>query len=435
MTSTSDKAPNTLVSDRQRIFAIIRASSGNLLEWSGFYFYSFFMIYFAASFFPESSPTVQLLRGAGVFAAGFLARPIGGWFYGRLADQQGRRKALVHAGCVMFVGSLLLTIAPTYPSVGYLAPALLLCARLLQGFSVGGGYGASATYMSEVAIKNQRGFLGSFQYATLIGGQLVASLVLLVLQYLLTDMQLKAWGWRIPFGLSTLGALVSIWLRLSLQETTTKKTQHNKQAGSLAHLWDYRRAFITVFIITAAGSSCFYTFTVYMQKYLVNSVGMASTTATHIVTAALFIYMLLQPVFGFLSDRIGRLIPMVMFSGLMMLAVVPFNYLLQGTSDPYIAFALITAIFAILSFYTSIGGLIKAELFPAEVRALGVGLSYAVANALFGGTTEYIALWTKSIGMETYFYWYITVLCAASLLVSVRYLPETLKMDYLNAKK
>jgi MHS family alpha-ketoglutarate permease-like MFS transporter len=434
MIPTSGNPASASMSDRQRVFAILRASSGNLLEWAQFYFYSYCMIYFAPAFFPSNNETIQLLQAAGIFAAGFLARPVGGWFYGRLADKQGRRKALIHSGVVMLIGSLILATSPTYATIGYAAPALLLCARLLQGLSVGGDYGASATYMSEVAIKKQRGFLASFQYTTLIGGQLIALLTIMVLQQLLTTDQLRSWGWRVPFILSSCAALLSIWLRLALQESATQKLNRNKQAGSIRHLLDYKRAFMTVFVTTAAGSLCFYTFTVYMHKYLIKSVGLADTTATWIMAGTLFIAMILQPIFGALSDRIGRLIPMVLFSSAMMLFTLPITYGLKHTSNPYVAFALITIALTILSLYTSIGGLIKAELFPSEVRALGVGLSYAIANALFGGSSEYIALWAKSSGVEGAFYWYITALCACSLIISLRYLPDALKMDYLDRK-
>ena len=219
MSATSANITSASLSNKQRIFAILRASSGNLLEWSGFYFFSYCMIYFAPVFFPHGNTTTQLLRTTGIFAAGFIARPIGGWFYGRLADRQGRRAALIHSGITMLIGSSLLAAAPTYATIGYAAPAILLCARLLQGLSVGGDYGASATYMSEVAIKNQRGFLASFQYTTLIGGQVVAILMVIALEQLLTKTRMMAWGWRIPFVLGALGALFSVWLRLSLEES------------------------------------------------------------------------------------------------------------------------------------------------------------------------------------------------------------------------
>lgn len=433
MAAVASNITSENLTNRQRVLTILRASYGNLLEWTGFYFFAYCMIYFSPAFFPNSSPTVQLLRSTLLFAAGFIARPIGGWFYGRLADRQGRRSALIHSGFAMLLGSVLLAIAPTYATVGYLAPLVLLLARLLQGFSVGGDYGTSATYISEIALKNQRGLLGSLQYTTLLGGQLIALITMIVLESLLTKSQLLDWGWRIPFILGTLAALLSIRLRLSLQESPTPQKQ-GKQAGSLQNLLQYKRELLTVFVTTAAGSASFYTFTVYMQKYLVNSLHVPSGTANMMLAAALTVCMCLQPLFGALSDRIGRLTPMILFSGLMTGCIIPIMYCLNQTNNIYIAFALIITALAILSFYTSISGVIKAELFPAEVRALGVGFSYALANAIFGGSSESIALWTKAMGMEFSFYGYITFLCLLSLIVCVRYLPNSLKMGYLERK-
>lgn len=170
---------------------------------------------------------------------------------------------------------------------------------------------------------------------------------------------------------------------------------------------------------TAAGSLSFYTFTTYMQKYLVNTAGMNASTASMIMTAALFFYMLAQPLFGALSDRIGRRTSMLCFGSLVTLFTVPILSALQSVTSPYAAFALVMCALLIVSFYTSISGILKAEMFPAQVRALGVGLSYAVANALFGGSAEYVALLLKSVGTEHAFYWYVTVMGALAFLVSL----------------
>jgi len=405
---------------RRRIFAIVGASSGNLVEWFDFYVYSFCAIYFAPAFFPSGNTTTQLLNTAGIFAAGFLMRPIGGWFFGRLADKRGRRFAMMVSVFMMCGGSLVIAVLPTYARIGALAPALLLVARLFQGLSVGGEYGTSATYMSEVALKGRRGFFASFQYVTLIGGQLCALLVIVILQQTLSTEELKAWGWRIPFVVGALAALVALYLRKSLDETTTAETRARKEAGTIRGLWAHKAAFATVLGFTAGGSLIFYTFTTYMQKYLVNTAGMHAKTASTVMTAALFFYMIMQPAFGALSDRIGRRTSMILFGLLATIGTVPLLHTLGDISNPYAAFGLIVVALAIVSLYTSISGLIKAEMFPAEVRALGVGLSYALANAIFGGSAEYVALWLKQAGSEPTFYWYVTALCAVAGLVSFR---------------
>ncbi|KAB7898259.1 MFS transporter [Rouxiella sp. S1S-2] len=405
---------------KNRIFAIVGASSGNLVEWFDFYVYSFCSIYFAASFFPSGNSTTQLLQTAGVFAAGFFMRPIGGWLFGYIADKHGRKNSMLISVCMMCAGSLVIACLPTYETIGAWAPALLLFARLFQGLSVGGEYGTSATYMSEVAIKGRRGFFASFQYVTLIGGQLLALLVLVGLQQILSGDELRAWGWRIPFALGAVLAVVALFLRRSLNETSDAKTRARKDAGSLSGLWKHKKAFLMVLGFTAGGSLSFYTFTTYMQKYLVNTAGMETKTASGLMTLALFIFMLLQPIVGALSDKIGRRNSMLIFSGFATLLTIPILYTLQNVTNPYLAFTLIVIALAIVTFYTSISGLLKAEMFPAEVRALGVGLSYAVANAVFGGSAEYVALSFKSWNMEEVFFWYVSGMCLIAFIVSIR---------------
>ncbi|MBD8705268.1 MFS transporter [Pseudomonas sp. CFBP 13711] len=415
---------------RKRIFAIVGASSGNLVEWFDFYVYAFCAIYLAPAFFPSDDPTVQLLNTAGVFAAGFLMRPIGGWLFGRVADKHGRKNSMMISVLMMCAGSLVIACLPTYASIGAWAPFLLLMARLFQGLSVGGEYGTTATYMSEVALRGQRGFFASFQYVTLIGGQLLAVLTVVILQQFLSADELKAYGWRIPFVVGAVAAVISLVLRRSLKETTTAEVRQNKDAGSMSALFrDHKAAFITVLGYTAGGSLIFYTFTTYMQKYLVNTVHMDAKVASYIMTGALFLYMCMQPVFGMLADKIGRRASMLWFGGLGTLCTVPLLLTLKTTTSPVIAFVLITLALAIVSFYTSISGLVKAEMFPVQVRALGVGLAYAVANAIFGGSAEYVALGLKNMGMENTFYWYVTAMMAIAFLFSLR-LPK--KPAYLH---
>ncbi|WP_455425445.1 MFS transporter [Dryocola sp. LX212] len=417
--TNENKAALTGSDTRRRIWAIVGASSGNLVEWFDFYVYSFCSLYFAHIFFPSGNTTTQLLQTAGVFAAGFLMRPIGGWLFGYIADKHGRKTSMLISVCMMCFGSLVIACLPGYATIGTWAPALLLLARLFQGLSVGGEYGTSATYMSEVAVEGRKGFYASFQYVTLIGGQLLALLIVVVLQQILSDGELRSWGWRIPFAIGAVLAVVALYLRRSLDETSDKSTREHKDAGTLGGLWKNRRAFIMVLGFTAAGSLSFYTFTTYMQKYLVNTSGMHANVASVLMTFALFIFMLLQPLFGALSDKIGRRASMLCFGSLATVMTVPILTALQNVSSPYAAFGLVMLAMLIVSFYTSISGILKAEMFPPEVRALGVGLSYAIANALFGGSAEYVALSLKSVGMETTFFWYVSAMAAIAFLVSL----------------
>ncbi|WP_322045206.1 MFS family transporter [Paraburkholderia sp. J67] len=413
----SDSMP-AAADTRRRIRAIVGASAGNMVEWYDFFIYSFCSLYFAHAFFPSGNRTTELLNTAGVFATGFLMRPVGGWFFGRLADRHGRRKAMLMSVFMMCGGSLAIALLPTYGQMGALAPALLLIARCVQGLSVGGEYGTSATYMSEVAQAGRRGFFSSFQYVTVIAGQILALVVVVVLQLVLSHDELATWGWRVPFALGAVGALVAVYLRRSLDETTTARTRHDAQAGTLGGLLAHKRAVLTVIGFTAGGSLAFYTFTTYMQKYLVNSAGLSAKTASGVMTAALIVYMLMQPAFGALSDRIGRRRSMLAFGVLATLGTVPLLDALRHVVSPYAAFGLILVALAVLSLYTSISGLIKAELFPPEIRALGVGLPYALANAIFGGSAEYAALSLKAAGAESVFPWYVTGMCALVAVVS-----------------
>jgi MFS transporter, MHS family, dicarboxylic acid transporter PcaT len=422
MTIPSARVPGHFSAERpERIFAILAASSGNLVEWFDFHVYAFFAIYFAPAFFPQSDSTAQLLNTAGVFAAGFLMRPIGGWLFGWMADRRGRKTAMVTSLLIMCGGSLLIACLPTYATIGAWAPALLLLARLLQGLSVGGEYGTTASYMSEVALRGQRGLFSSFPYVTLIGGQLAAGLLIVALQQLLNESELRAWAWRIPFFVGAMTAVIAMFLRRALHETSTSETREARNAGDVMGLLRHHRAaFLTVLGYTAGGSLIVYTFTTYMQGYLVNCAGFSTKTASNVMTACLFLYMCMQPLFGALSDRIGRRTSMLLFGGLGAAGTIPILTSLQAFHSTLAQSALILVALAIISFYTSISGIVNAELFPPEVRALGVGLSHAIANTIFGGSAEYAALALKSAGHERAFYWYVTGMMVIVFLVSLR---------------
>ena len=399
--------------------AIFGGSVGNLIEWYDWYSYAAFAIYFAPSFFPAGDDTVQLLNTAAIFAVGFLMRPIGGWVLGRYADRHGRKAALTLSVTLMCLGSLIIAVTPTYATIGMAAPALLLIARLLQGFSVGGEYGTSATYMSEIATRGNRGFYSGILYVTLIMGQLLALAVLMVLQFAVLDaQQLGAWGWRIPFAIGAVAALAALYLRRSLLETEAfQKKSPLAEAGELTLLMKHPREVLIVIGLTMGGTLFFYTFTTYMQKFLVNTVGLTKGESTLVSSANLLLFMLLQPVMGAASDRFGRRPMLITFGVLALFATVPLLSALSQAQDAWTAFFLILIALTISSLYSSISAVVKAELFPVEIRALGVGLPYAIAVSIFGGGAEYIALWFKSIGHEAWFYWYVTGCVFCSLLV------------------
>ncbi|MEO9130970.1 MAG: MFS transporter [Sphingomonas sp.] len=412
--------------DGKRLRSIIGGSAGNLVEWYDWYAYSSLSLVFAATFFPKGDRTAQLLSTAAIFAVGFLMRPIGAWVMGRYADAKGRKAGLTLSVGLMCLGSLMIALVPGYATIGVAAPAILLLARMLQGLSVGGEYGASATYLSEMATRERRGFWSSFQYVTLIGGQLLALAVTLLLQAWLDKAQMASFGWRIAFGLGAVLALFVYVMRRRLAETASFENQSaDRPKSSLAALWKaHPREFVLVAIISAGGSLTFYAYTTYMQKFLVNTSGFSVQTATKVMTAALIVYMLVQPLFGIAADRVGRKPMLLLFGFGGMIVSVPVFNALEIATDPVMAFGIILIPLMLLSAYTSIGALIKAELFPAQIRALGVALPYAIGNAAFGGTAEYVALWFKSAGIESAFYWYITAILGVATIAFLM-LPET----------
>jgi MHS family alpha-ketoglutarate permease-like MFS transporter len=422
--------------EARRLKSIFGGSVGNLVEWYDWYVYSAFALYFAKSFFPPASQTAQLLNTAAVFALGFLMRPVGGWLMGRYADRHGRRTALSLSVLLMCAGSLLIAVTPSYATIGVAAPLLLVVARLLQGLSVGGEYGASATYLSEMAGRRLRGFYSSFQYVTLIGGQLIALGVLLVLQRELPTAALERWGWRIPFAIGGALAVAALWLRRGLDETASFESARAERATSagtaprmpVRELLRYPRQIATVVGLTAGGTVAFYTFTTYAQKFLVNTAGFSKAAATQVSALTLLLFMLVQPLVGYLSDRVGRRPVLITFGVLGTLGTVPLLTALGAARSEPRAFALLMAALLAVSGYTAINAVVKAELFPTRIRALGVGLPYAVAVSVFGGTAEYLALWAKSIGHERWYYWYVTACIAASLVVYAT-MPETKAMS------
>lgn len=428
MHTTSTHPASTAGNSREpisgkRLYAIIIGSAGNLVEYFDFYCYSAFALYFANAFFPAQDATAQLMSTAGIFALGFFIRPIGGILFGHIGDRLGRKKALMTSVLLMCFGSLLIACAPTYATAGILSPCILLLARLLQGLSLGGEYGASATYLSEMAASKHRGFYSSFQYVTLIGGQLLALLLLLVLQkFLLNAEELRAWGWRIPFFVGAALALLALRMRHDLPETQSFEAARKKaQAmGGLKQLAQHPREVLLVVGLTMGGTLAFYIYTVYMQKFLRLSVGLSDMQTTAISAASLLFAMCLQPLYGALSDRIGRKPLLIGFSLLGTLFTVPLLTAIRHASGPWEAFGLIACAWIIVSGYTSINALVKAELFPASIRATGVGVPFAFAVSVFGGTAEYLALWFKSIHLESGFYWYTTAVIACTLLVCWR---------------
>ena len=408
---------------RRTIKAIFSGSLANLLVWFDWYVYAAFAIYFSASFFPHGSQTVQLLQTAGVFALGFLMRPVGGWFLGAFADRFGRRKSMLLSVFLMCFGSLMIAVIPTYHSIGVYAPVILLFARLIQGLSIGGGTGITTAYLTEMSPPHRRGFYASFQYMTLVGGQIIALGLLILLQkFFLTDAQLYEWGWRIPFAIGAVLTFGVFYLQGNIHETKAYEAASAKPVateGKWSQLIRHPKALLMVVGLTMGGTLAFYTAIVYMQKYLINSGGISNQDATLITFVALLFFALMQPLFGAVSDRIGRRPLLIGFGVLGVCTTVPLMTAISNATSNWTILGLLVLYLLIISLYSSISVVVKAEIFPAEVRVIGAGLPHAITVALFGGTAEYVALWFKSIGLEMWFFWYVTLIILISLLMFV----------------
>jgi MHS family alpha-ketoglutarate permease-like MFS transporter len=320
---------------------------------------------------------------------------------------------------MMCAGSLLIAVTPT--GLGFVSPALLVAARLLQGLSVGGEYGASATYVSEMAGETRRGFWSGFLYVTLIGGQLAAMLLQVLLQNVLSEAQLYDWGWRIPFVVGAALAVVVFWIRRGIHETRsfTEATEPVHERGQAMLLFlKYPKETAIVVALTAGGGLGFYTYTTYMQKLLVNTAGFAKPVAAQIMTAVLATFMVFPPLVGWISDHVGRKTTLMVAFGMSALLAVPVLGAIARATDPVTVYFLCLLPLFFLSGYSALSAIVKAELYPARVRALGVAVPYAIAMAIFGGNAETAALYFKRIGHEGGFYWLVAGIMAVGFVVA-----------------
>ncbi len=410
--------------ERSRLRSILAGSAGNMVETFDWFVYAAFALYFAPVFFPKGDQTAQLLGSAAVYAVGFLARPFGAWIMGLYGDRAGRRAAMILAVGLMCLGSLIIGLCPGYAQIGLAAPAILVLARILQGVSMGGEYGASATYLSEMASRDRRGFWSGIFYSTLMSGQLLALLLLLALTAVLPPEQMNAWGWRVAFIVGALMATAVLFMRRGMEETPSFKARDGSRTATWRLVTDHPRETLMVFGLTAGGTLAYYTFGTYMQKFLVNTSGFSRDQSNLITTAALACFVLMQPLSGALSDRFGRRALLLAFGIGGVAMTWPVLSTLAETREPLTAFLLVLGSLAVVSGYTSVSAIVKAEMFPTEIRALGVALPYAIANALFGGTAEFIALSFKQAGFEPGFYIYVTVVIGMSL-ATYLVMPDT----------
>ncbi|UNS95157.1 MFS transporter [Streptomyces tubbatahanensis] len=403
---------------------LFAASVGNAVEWYDWYTYTFLATYIASQIFPKSAANslVPLLSTFAVFAVGFFMRPVGGLLMGAVADRSGRRAALTVTILLMGGSSLLVGLTPTYAAAGVLAPVILVVARLLQGLSVGGEFAASTTFLVESAGPGRRGLFSSFQYVSTTIGQLVASGVAALLVANLTSATMDSWGWRVPFVLGALLSLVGFWVRRGARETRSEEQAKAPRPGLFEALRRHPRQSLLIGGITAGGTLAYYTWTSYLPTYAELNAGVDKADALLAGTLSLTFFALLQPLTGLVSDRFGRKPLLLMFGIGFAVLSVP---LLRALDDSFVTLLLVQcAGMILLSGFTAISAAVNAEIFPARVRAAGIGFPYSLTVALFGGTAPYIGTLFKDMGHAGLFPVYVAVLCLISSAVYLR-LPET----------
>ncbi|MFT4161001.1 MFS transporter [Shinella zoogloeoides] len=409
---------------RRSVSNTIKGSAGNLVEWYDVYVYSVFASSFEHHFFSPEDTNANIYIWA-IFALTFLMRPVGSWYFGRFADRYGRRTALTLSVTIMSICSFAIAITPTQLTIGGFAAVILIVCRLIQGFATGGEYGTSATYLTEAAVPRHRGFLASFHYVTLVGGHVLAQALFLALLLGTSHDAISEWGWRLAFLIGGVGALVVLWMRRTMDESMSHeelqsiKKGESAGSGSMTELFrNYWKELLACFLVTMGGTVAFYAYSINGPNIVKASFSDSSPITGSVVSLiALIILMVLQPVGGYVSDRVGRRSLLVFFGiGGVLFTWILF-FVLPGVTNGFLSFAILTLGFVILTGYTSINAVVKAVMFPTHIRALGVGLGYAVANSCFGGTAPVLYAAAKSSGHVLLFVVYVTVLIAASLLV------------------
>ncbi|WP_180164005.1 MFS transporter [Acinetobacter sp. YH12049] len=401
---------------------ILAGTVGNAIEWFDWTIYATFAVFFAKQFFPSDDPTASLLATFAIFAVGFFMRPLGGIVLGIFSDRYGRKAALAATIIMMAGGSLMIGLSPTYESIGIFAPIILVLARLLQGLSLGGEFASAATYLSEMAPKNKRGFYSSFMFFSSAIGILMASGLAWALTSTLTETQMSEYGWRIPFILGAIGGLVGMWIRKSVPDSEMTHKKESVKNPLVVLVKRHPKETLRIVGISILTTFAFYIFVVYVPTYAIKVLGAEPQTAFAANTVGLIIFMLCQPVFGWLSDKIGRKPQLIVFA----VGYLVFFYPIIKWMDGTFASILLVELFGLVLYalYTAIGPAVMSEQFPTEVRAVGIGAPYNLMVALLGGTTPYVLTWLQSIGKQDYFYFMVLVGALLTLITFMK-MPET----------
>ncbi|MEI4273457.1 MFS transporter [Klenkia sp. LSe6-5] len=405
---------------------LVSASIGNAVEWFDWTVYATFVVYFAGQFFPSDNEALALIGATSTYALAFFFRPLGGWLLGRFADLKGRKAGMLLTILLMAGGSLVIAVLPTYEAVGWLAPVLLLLARVAQGMSLGGEVSNASAYLAEIAPPARRGRYSAFFYISTGSALLVASLMGVALTSALSEDQLQAWGWRIAFAVGGLLGIVGLWLRRSLAETDQFEENAEKARATKNPLWltlrDHPRAVAQLCAFTMLSTLSYYTFFSALTPFAINfrdadgtDVFIALSIGTALFVAACY-------PFGALSDRFGRKPQMLVWSGAIAVLIVPLSFLVQpNLFSLVVVFSVGLVLYALLA---SIAPAIMSELFPTELRGVGIGAWYNLTVAVFGGTAPLVITALSEAGHPLVFFWYVAGAAVIAFL-TILTLPET----------
>jgi MFS transporter, MHS family, alpha-ketoglutarate permease len=392
---------------------LVAASIGNAVEWFDWTIYATFVVYFSTQFFPKEDPALALVQTTATYALAFFFRPVGGWLLGRYADVRGRKAAMLLTILMVAGGSMVIGLLPTFSQVGWLAPVLLLAARIAQGMSVGGEVSNASAYLAEIAPDGRRGRYAAFFYISTGSAVLAASLTGVLLTSLLSDAQMSSFGWRIPFILGGLLALVGIYLRRTLAETEHFEASKGKAQAVRHPLWrtltHHPKAVIQLIGFTLASTLTYYTFFSALTPYAVATQGLDGRDVFIALSAGTALFIALQYPFGALSDRIGRKPQMLFYSGALTLLYIPLSWLLTpdaGLAQLLVVFCTGLGLYALA---TSIAPAVMSELFPTELRGAGIGAWYNITVATFGGTAPLVIASLARAGRPDLFFVYVSL--------------------------
>lgn len=413
---------------RLPVKTLVAASVGNAVEWYDWTVFATFSIYFATQIFSSSNESAAFVGTFATYAVAFFFRPLGGMLLGRYADLRGRKQAMLLTIALMAGGSFVIAILPTYDQVGWLAPILLLVARIAQGMSLGGEVSNASAYLAEIAPAERRGRYSSFFYTSTGSSVLLASLLGALLASSLNDDQLAAWGWRVPFFIGGLLGLVGVWLRKDMAET--EQFEENKAKAEalknplLLTLREHPRAVAQLIGFTLLSTLCYYTFFSALTPFAVKQQGLDDGLVFWALSIATALFVALQYPFGWTADRFGRKPQMLVWAGLIAVGIVPMSKLIA----PGASFGAVLLVFCfglgLYAVFASIAPAIMSELFPTELRGLGIGAWYNLTVAVFGGTAPLVIQWLGDAGHSSWFFWYVAV-GAAIAFVATLTLPET----------